>query len=81
MQKAKTMETTVAKVKTKKNLPNNSTGKSNKLPFIESEVDMGFFEEYNFNEKDGIVINNSCTRITYCSCNCNDCFLPGAWAR
>lgn len=44
--------------------------------FIEKEVDMGFFDNHCFQSKDGTVQNSGCQRISYCSCDCNRCFLP-----
>lgn len=43
------------------------------LDFIETEVDMGFFGNHYFVEKDGIIVNNGCQRISHCSCDCNHC--------
>lgn len=43
------------------------------LDFIEKEVDMGFFNQHSFEVKEGIVINDSCQRISKCGCNCNHC--------
>ena len=43
------------------------------LDFIEKEVDMGFFGNHYFTEKDGIIVNNGCQRISHCSCDCNHC--------
>jgi hypothetical protein len=48
-----------------------------KLDFIEKEVEMGFFDHHSFEVKDGVVVNESCQRISHCSCDCNDCFLEG----
>lgn len=48
-----------------------------KLDFIEKEVEMGFFDHHSFEVRDGVVVNESCQRISHCSCDCNDCFLEG----
>jgi len=43
------------------------------LDFLEKEVDMGFFDHHYFEIKDGVIQNNGCQRIHYCSCDCNHC--------
>ena len=40
---------------------------------IEKEIDMGFFNNYYFVNERGVVRNNGCQRINYCSCDCNRC--------
>jgi len=45
-------------------------------PFIEKEVEMGFFENYFKQDKDvQFTIQGGCQRISQCSCNCNDCLV------
>lgn len=42
---------------------------------VEKECDMGFYENYTFSKKNGIIQNNGCQRINYCSCDCNHCSM------
>jgi hypothetical protein len=44
--------------------------------FIEKEIDMGFFKNFSFQPKNGVAESSGCDCISYCSCNCNDCFWP-----
>ncbi len=71
------MKSQLVETKTQKLSLNESIGKTQKLHFVDAEVDMGFFEEHSFEVKDGIVIRSGCQRINKCGCNCNDCFISG----
>ena len=48
-------------------------GGSETLEFFEKEVDMGFFDHHYFELRNGVIQNNGCQRINYCSCDCNHC--------
>jgi len=41
--------------------------------FAEKEVDMGFHEQFVFIDKNGEFTCHTCTRIHYCSCDCDRC--------
>ena len=71
------MEADLVETKTKESSIGDSKVKSKRLSFVETEVDMGFFDEHSFEVKDGIVIRSGCQRINKCGCNCNDCFISG----
>ena len=40
---------------------------------VEKEVDMGFFEQYEFMELNEKYFPSGCQRILNCSCDCNKC--------
>lgn len=44
-----------------------------KCKYVEKEVDMGFYENFLVEQKKGQYLQNGCTRISHCRCNCNDC--------
>ncbi len=41
--------------------------------FVEKEVDLGFHDHFVFVENNGELTCQTCTRIHYCSCDCDRC--------
>lgn len=47
---------------------------NDELELVEKEVDMGFTELYQFkNVNNSRIRFDSCERINYCSCDCDQC--------